>query len=112
MGKFLSHVLAYAAGPLSGASREAMLRDQTTPMPLIPAEQKWAQRWGLGWMLGSASFGNLVSRRTFGHTGATGTLFWADPESGLACVLLTNQPDRSQFLFQRYSNALASAIED
>jgi CubicO group peptidase (beta-lactamase class C family) len=105
-------MLGYAAGPLSEASREAMLRDQITPMPQIPTQQKWAQRWGLGWMLGSASFGNLVSHRTFGHTGATGTLFWADPGTELACVLLTNQPDRSQFLFQRYSNALAAAIDD
>jgi len=112
LGKLLCHMLGDAPGPLSLATRRAMLRDQIAPMPGIPAAQKLTSRWGLGWMLGSPNFGDLVSPNTFGHTGATGTIFWADPQSGLACVLLTNQPNRSQRLFQRYSNVIASAIQD
>lgn len=110
LGKFLSHMLGKAPGPLSLLARRAMTRDQIAAMPAVPQEQKLTNRWGLGWMLASPSFGDLVSPHTFGHTGATGTLFWADPESGLACVLLTNQPARGHHLFPRYSNAVASAI--
>ena len=111
LGRFLSHVLGDTAGPLTPLASRAMTRDQVANMPGIPEEEKLANRWGLGWMLGSPSFGGLVSLHTFGHTGATGTLFWADPQSGLACVLLTNQPWQGRFLFARYSNAVASAIQ-
>jgi CubicO group peptidase (beta-lactamase class C family) len=48
---------------------------------------------GLGWMLkgpGSAA-GDLMSSRSFGHTGFTGTSIWIDPEPGLYAVLLSNR---------------------
>jgi CubicO group peptidase (beta-lactamase class C family) len=111
LATFLAHMLGRHAGPLSQAARRAMVRDQTATMANIPTEQRLANRWGLGWSLGSPSFGSLVSRDTFGHTGATGTLFWADPETEMACVLLTNRPDPGPALFARYSNAVASAVE-
>ncbi len=43
-----------------------------------------------------------VSPFTFGHTGYTGTSAWADPQSGIMFILLTNRvyPDNS-FAFQR-----------
>jgi hypothetical protein len=28
--------------------------------------------------------------RTFGHNGSTGTLSWADPDTGTICVVLTS----------------------
>ncbi|HUL76637.1 MAG TPA: serine hydrolase, partial [Vicinamibacteria bacterium] len=37
------------------------------------------------------SAGSLLSVRSFGHTGFTGTSMWMDPERGLAVVLLTNR---------------------
>ena len=110
LGAFLSHMLGVAPGPLCPAARAAMARDHTAAMPGIPPEQRITQRWGLGWRLEAAPFSDLVSRQTYGHTGATGTLFWADPQSGLACVLLTNQPKASHILFAHYSNAVASAV--
>jgi CubicO group peptidase (beta-lactamase class C family) len=38
-----------------------------------------------------------VSPRSFGHTGFTGTFAWADPESGIVLVFLSNRvyPDAS-----------------
>jgi CubicO group peptidase (beta-lactamase class C family) len=52
---------------------------------------------GLGWKIndppsgeGPRSSGNLLSRRTFGHTGFTGTCIWIDPELDLVLVLLAN----------------------
>jgi CubicO group peptidase (beta-lactamase class C family) len=36
--------------------------------------------------------GSLNAPRTFGHFGASGTFLWVDPEAGLACGVLTDQP--------------------
>lgn len=48
-------------------------------------------------MDGFSSAGTLASKRTFGHTGFTGTSFWADPENNLVVIILTNRtfPHRS-----------------
>ena len=50
-------------------------------------------RRGLGWMLKTtnSACGSEWSRRSFGHTGFTGTSLWCDPEYGLAVALLTNR---------------------
>jgi CubicO group peptidase (beta-lactamase class C family) len=50
-------------------------------------------RRGLGWALKTSdenSCGARLGPRTFGHTGFTGTVVWADPERDLSIVLLTN----------------------
>ena len=115
LGRFLLHMLGELSGPLGPAARRAMLRDQVPPQ--AAPDEHLSRRWGLGFMLGAPYFGELTSRDTFGHVGATGSLYWADPESGLACVLLSNQPRllrdtprQYDSLFARYSNALATAL--
>jgi CubicO group peptidase (beta-lactamase class C family) len=40
---------------------------------------------------GYSSAGSLLSPRSFGHTGFTGTSMWMDPERGLYVTLLTNR---------------------
>jgi CubicO group peptidase (beta-lactamase class C family) len=47
----------------------------------------------LGWDTadGKNSAGTLMSARAFGHTGFTGTSIWADPESGIFVILLSNR---------------------
>lgn len=47
----------------------------------------------LGWDTpsGRSSGGDLISRRSFGHTGFTGTSIWMDPDRCLAIVLLSNR---------------------
>ena len=40
---------------------------------------------------GYSAAGSLLSARSFGHTGFTGTSIWTDPERGLSVVLLTNR---------------------
>ena len=50
-------------------------------------------RRGLGWALKTSdenSCGARMSHATFGHTGFTGTVVWADPQRDLSIVLLTN----------------------
>ncbi len=73
--------------------------------------------WGLGWALGRShawnAFGDLVSGGTFGHAGATGTMAWADPETGLLCVILTNRPyavDDGRLL-RLVSNSVAASVQ-
>jgi CubicO group peptidase (beta-lactamase class C family) len=47
----------------------------------------------LGWETpnGANSAGRLMSRRSFGHTGFTGTSFWVDRDRGVFVILLTNR---------------------
>lgn len=73
--------------------------------------------WGIGWALGRSKvwneFGDLVSPKAFGHAGATGTVAWADPETGLLCVVLTNRPlsmDNGRLL-RLISNIVAASVE-
>jgi CubicO group peptidase (beta-lactamase class C family) len=73
--------------------------------------------WGFGWALQQSSvwnyFGDLVSPRTFGHAGSTGTVAWADPERQLLCVLLTNRPGRLNKwrLHRLVSNTVVASVE-
>lgn len=52
--------------------------------------------WGFGWgfrdSLDWTYFGENVSPETFGHSGATGTVAWADPARQVSFVCLTTQP--------------------
>jgi CubicO group peptidase (beta-lactamase class C family) len=50
---------------------------------------------GLGFSVGKESGSPGCSGRTFGHTGSTGTLCWADPESDTTCVVFTSLPGRA-----------------
>lgn len=73
--------------------------------------------WGLGWGLQASSawnaFGDLSSAGTFGHSGASGTVAWADPQRELLCVILTTRPWRQDrgFLLRRIGNVVQAAIE-
>lgn len=52
--------------------------------------------------------GRTVSARAFGHNGAGGQVAWADPESGLSFVYLTNGLDRHPLVHGRRGAALAN----
>jgi CubicO group peptidase (beta-lactamase class C family) len=49
---------------------------------------------GLGFGVGKGAGSAGCSDRTFGHTGSTGTLGWADPATETICVVLTSLPRR------------------
>lgn len=89
----------------SPAAVEAMTMDQNGALNAP---------WGLGWGLAGSRawnfFGELVSPTTFGHTGATGTVAWADPERQLICVVLANQMVDNGSLLRRVSNVVSSAV--
>ena len=101
---------AYALGGIAGhaglfataddvAAFGQALSDGTLLAPATVAEmtslqiEAGSQRRGLGvalWSPDPESSGNAFSRRAWGHTGFTGTSFWADPERRLVVALLTN----------------------
>jgi CubicO group peptidase (beta-lactamase class C family) len=100
---------------LALATVRAMTANQLAGMPAVPEEDRRCRPWGLGWRLAwpghSSNFGDLLGPRTFGHWGATGTLFWADPDAEGFCVLLTTEPQRDDGrLLARASNAVAAAL--
>jgi CubicO group peptidase (beta-lactamase class C family) len=82
----------------------------------MTTDQNWtlSAPWGLGWGMARSRawnfFGELCSPATFGHTGATGTVAWADPEQQLLCVVLTNQMVANGSLLRRVSNAVSAAV--
>jgi CubicO group peptidase (beta-lactamase class C family) len=49
---------------------------------------------GLGFGVGKGAGSPGCSEQTFGHTGSTGTLCWADPGSETIRVVLTSLPGR------------------
>ena len=99
----------------SRAAVKAMTTDQTSQMTGIPSSQKVAMRCGLGWRLAPSScwgfFGDFLSPGSFGHGGATGTVFWADPDRNMTFVLLTTQPSIwSESLLRKASNLAIASI--
>lgn len=100
---------------LSPATVAAMTRDQTSSMPLLPAEERHRQAWGLGWRqmptLAWAYGGNLLSPGSYGHGGATGTVVWVDPVQEVVCVLFTNEPAvQSERVVGQVSNLVMAAV--
>jgi len=68
----------------------------------------------LGWDTpsGISSAGTLMSARSFGHTGFTGTSIWIDPEHDIVIVLLTNRvnPTRTTPRFGQIRGVVADAV--
>lgn len=86
---------------LRPALAESMITNQNTQLD---------KPWGLGWAVGENALYDGASAKVFGHSGATGTLCWADPDRKLAFVLFTNRPldnDPGHFLRQ-----VAKAVSD
>ena len=94
---------------LAGDTVAQMTRDQNTVL---------GTPWGLGWGLATSPVwvycGNRVSPRAFGHSGATGTVVWADPQSQLLAVILTTRPTAEDDgrLLHAVSNAIADAVQN
>jgi CubicO group peptidase (beta-lactamase class C family) len=65
---------------------------------------------GLGFDVGMESSCKGCSPQTFGHTGSTGTIAWADPQRDLICVVLTSLPARAELGDQHPRQQAAEAI--
>jgi CubicO group peptidase (beta-lactamase class C family) len=104
-----------AGGPvLALATAQTMSRCQTDALPALPEEERRRQSWGLGWRLnrGPAEFpfGDLLSPDAFGHAGATGTMVWHDPRTGLSAAIFCSRPlAQSRQLLHQCSSLIAAA---
>ncbi len=83
--------------------------------PDIPEPVRRTRGWGYGWRMNwpdhRGSFGDFLGPKVYGHWGATGTLFWLDPETETALVLLSSQPyDRSVSPLVPLSNMISAAF--
>ena len=102
------------APPDAPADVAANQRDSGARTPPFKAVE-----WGIGWdVKGSKrphSSGDLTSAQTISHTGATGTMVWADPGADVACVMLTNRTAASGWTTEQprralFSNAVMAAV--
>jgi CubicO group peptidase (beta-lactamase class C family) len=92
---------AVAGFPLSAESVALMTRPHTDEAVAAAAaagsELLDRGSWGLGWRINSEGsarlLGTKTSSRAFGAHGSSGCMVWACPESGMACVVLTPEPD-------------------
>ncbi len=83
IGRFLNEFLGARGKAVRPETARRMIRNQN-PEGLPPR--------GLGFAVGKSAGSRGCSERTFGHTGSTGTLCWADPATETICVVLTSLP--------------------
>jgi CubicO group peptidase (beta-lactamase class C family) len=102
------------APPDAPADLAPELRDAAPRVPPLPAVE-----WGIGWEVKGTKrghfSGDLTSPAAYGHLGASGTMAWADPETDVACVLLTNRTLVSGWTRERprqamFGNAVMAAV--
>jgi CubicO group peptidase (beta-lactamase class C family) len=74
--------------PARPSVRPSIVQEFTRRQDLVPGSHR-----ALGWDTPApgGSAGSLLSPRSFGHTGYTGTSLWIDPDHQLAIVLLSNR---------------------
>lgn len=103
IARFLEYFLAPDGRVLKKETAAAMIINQTPGLN----DQR-----GIGFAVKPGSFGRACSPKTFGHSGATGTIAWADPASGLVCVILTTLPLRvsEKLLLKPVSDLVSEAV--
>ena len=100
---------------LSPATVRMMTTNRLNDLPDLPEPVRRTQPWGLGWRLNhlgtSDSWGDLLSRRVFGHTGSAGNVVWMDPDTQGFCLIFTNYlRARAPWRLVHLSNAIAAAF--
>ncbi|MEZ5402243.1 MAG: serine hydrolase domain-containing protein [Bryobacteraceae bacterium] len=101
--RLLRYFLNPGARVLKPETARAMIRNQNGGLKTP---------WGFGWVVGGERFGRACSASSFGHSGSTGTLAWADPASGVTFVLLTTRPaaESNKAVIRPVSEAAAAAM--
>jgi len=100
LAKFLGEFL----GDLKGARGKAV-KPETARLMIKNHNPEGLTPRGLGFAVGKGAGSPGCSEQTFGHTGSTGTLCWADPASETICVVLTSLPGRGM---QRHPREVAA----
>ena len=80
----------------------------------IPPGSTRALGWDTPSDSGYSSAGSKLSRRSFGHTGYTGTSIWMDPDNDVFIILLTNRvnPTRANTKILEVRSKLADLVAD
>jgi CubicO group peptidase (beta-lactamase class C family) len=65
------------------------VKAQTAQLMITNQSPPGVKASGLGFDLPPSVGAAATGPRTFGHNGSTGTLSWADPDTGTICVVLT-----------------------
>lgn len=86
LARFLSELL-YAKGTIIKPETANLMTSNRNSEGLTPR--------GLGFNVGASAGSPGCSEKTFGHTGSTGTIAWADPATETICVVLTSLPGRA-----------------
>jgi CubicO group peptidase (beta-lactamase class C family) len=110
----------FAAMLLNGGAWDTLqlIRAETvaefTSRQNLPAGSTRALGWDTPADSGYSSAGAQLSRRSFGHTGFTGTSMWMDPDRDLFIILLTNRvhPTRANTAILRVRPYLADLVAD
>lgn len=100
---------------LSPGTVKMITTNRLHDQPELPEPIRRATPWGLGWRLNSAgtssAFGNILGPNIFGHTGATGTMCWVDPDRDGFCLLFTSAiRSRAPWRLVHLSNIIGSAF--
>lgn len=100
---------------LSRDSVRKMTTNRLNDQPLLSEAIRRTQPWGLGWRLNhpvsSGTFGDLLGPNVFGHTGATGTMCWIDPDRDGFCLILTTAlRSKAPWRLVHLSNAITAAF--
>jgi CubicO group peptidase (beta-lactamase class C family) len=96
VAKFLGELMGARGNVIKPETARLMIKNHNPP-DFTPR--------GLGFGVGKESGSPGCSEKTFGHTGSTGTLCWADIASQTICVVLTSLPRRGA---QRHPRELAA----
>ncbi len=108
----------FAAMLLNGGAWDTLqlIRAETvaefTARQNLPPGSTRALGWDTPSDSGYSSAGSLLSRRSFGHTGYTGTSIWMDPDRDLFIILLTNRvnPTRANTAILHVRSAVADLV--
>ena len=102
LAKFLAEFLNETGTVVKPETAKLMVKNHNPP-GLTPR--------GLGLALGAGAGSAGCSENTFGHTGSTGTIAWADPTTHTICIVLTSLPGRAVHPHPRdlASDAVAAA---
>jgi CubicO group peptidase (beta-lactamase class C family) len=100
---------------LSPAAVRMMTSTRLNDLPDLPEPVRRTQPWGLGWRLNHLwmpdSWGDLLDRHVFGHTGSAGNVVWMDPRTQGFCIVFTNYlRARAPWRLVHLSNAVAAAF--
>jgi CubicO group peptidase (beta-lactamase class C family) len=92
VAKFLAEFLGPARDPKAAGK---VFKPETARLMVSNQNAAGLTPRGIGFALGELTSSPGCSEKTFGHSGSTGTLCWADPATDTICVVLTTLPGRA-----------------